>query len=112
MWCECKNGKEQNICEKYYIWNPTTCSSENVEYLSTINDLVITYDEVINGSANVMGTASSNFHKKIRYEMDCYIFHIVLLLIILLLIIAIIYYHYDSKWYAKHRSKLKNMLSC
>ena len=46
MWCECKNGKEQNICEKYYIWNPTTCSSENVEYLSTINDLVITYDEL------------------------------------------------------------------
>ena len=29
--CECKNPKEQNSCEKDYIWNPTKYSCENVE---------------------------------------------------------------------------------
>ena len=92
--------------QKNCIWNPTTCSCENVEYLtSTIDSSAIMCDEIINGSANVMSTASSNFHKKVRYKMDCYILHTVLLVIILLLIIAIICYHY-----VRHMSKLKNIL--
>ena len=73
------------------------------------------YDEIINaadsvsrnGSANVTCSVLTNFHKKVRYKMDCYILHTVLLRIILLFIIAVICYHY-----AKHKSKLKNILSC
>lgn len=37
-----KTPKEHNPCDKDYIWNPTSCSCENVEYLaSTTNDSVI-----------------------------------------------------------------------
>ena len=54
---------------------------------------------------NVASTASINCHnKKVRYKIDCYIYHTVSLAIILLLIITIIYYHY-----AKHRSKQKGI---
>ena len=66
------------------FWNPTICSCENVEYLAiAIDDSVIMCDEIINVvgsvstniSANVMSAVSTNFHKKVRYKMDCYILH-------------------------------------
>ena len=45
---ECKNPKKHHICAKDYIWNPATCSCENVKYLaSIIDDSVITCDEII-----------------------------------------------------------------
>ena len=44
-WCECK---KQQVCEKDYIWNPSTCNYKNGKYLaSIINDSAITCDEVI-----------------------------------------------------------------
>ena len=97
------------------MWNPATCSYENGEYsASTIEDSVITFDEIINDAdsvsknvpANVMitvstcvkSTASTNFlNKKVRCKMDCYILHMVLLVIILLLITVIICYHYTKQ---------------
>ena len=43
----CKCNKD-HIYEKDYIWNPATCSSKNGKYLaSTIDDSVITCDEII-----------------------------------------------------------------
>ena len=27
-WCQCRNPQKHHVCKKYYIWNPTTCSSE------------------------------------------------------------------------------------
>ena len=37
-----KNPKEHNVCEKYYICNPTTYTCENSGYLtSTFNNSVI-----------------------------------------------------------------------
>ena len=30
--------KKYPICEKYYIWNPATCSRENGKYLASIID--------------------------------------------------------------------------
>ena len=40
--------------EKYYIWNPATCSCEDSKYVrSIINDSVITYDEVIEETKTV-----------------------------------------------------------
>ena len=32
-WCSCK---KQNVCEKYYIWNPAAYSCENGKYLASI----------------------------------------------------------------------------
>ena len=47
--CRCK---KHHICEKDYIWNPATCSCENGKYLaSTIDNLVITCDEIIDAEA-------------------------------------------------------------
>ena len=72
---------------------------------------MIAHDEVIYVttivSTNMTNTISANVStnsngKKVRYKMDCYIFHTVLIVIILLFIIAIICYRY-----AKHSSKLK-----
>ena len=33
--CECK---KRYVLEKYYIWNPSTCSCENGKYLASIMD--------------------------------------------------------------------------
>ena len=42
--CECK----KHICEKDYIWNPSTSSSKNYKYLTSIIDIsLITCDEFI-----------------------------------------------------------------
>ena len=47
--CECK---KHNICEKYYIWNPVTCSFKNNKYLANImDDSVITCDAIIDAEA-------------------------------------------------------------
>ena len=57
-----------------------------------------------NGSANVLSTVLTNFPKKARYKMDCYILHSVSLVITLLFLIVIVCYRY-----AKHSSKLKDI---
>ena len=115
-WCECKNPKKLDACEKVYIWNPSIWICKNGEYSeSTIDDSVITCDAIVNaedsvltnGSAYVMSTVSTYFHNnKERYRMDCYILYTVILMIILLFIIAIICLHY-----AKHRSKQKKHIA-
>ena len=30
--------KELHICEKYYVWNPSTCNCENGKYVGSIMD--------------------------------------------------------------------------
>ena len=41
------------MCEKYYIWNPATFSSENGKYLgSIIDDSVITFDVLCSRNKN------------------------------------------------------------
>ena len=59
---------------KNYIWNPATWNCENGEYLliSSTNDPVILWDEIVNAagsvsaneSANVTCTVPTNFHDK------------------------------------------------
>ena len=79
-----------------------------VKMVSILNIKVIKYLKSNTLAANVTSTMSVNYHnKKERYKIDYYILHTVLLVIVLLLIITIIYYHY-----AKHKSKLKNILPC
>ena len=44
-WSECK---KHHVCEKDFIWNPSTCGCENRKYLASImDDSVIMYDDVI-----------------------------------------------------------------
>ena len=102
--CECKNYHK---CKMNYGWNPCKCVCENGKYLKSFNDnSKIVCDEIIYVMNNVPPNVSKNSDdKKIRNKMDCYILHTVLLVIILLFIMAIICYQY-----AKHRSKLKNIL--
>ena len=53
--CECK---KHHIWEKYYIWNPATCSCKVGKYLPNImDDSVITCDEE-------RKTIPTNFNKK------------------------------------------------
>ena len=41
------------MCEKDYIWNPATFSSENGKYLgSIIDDSVITFDDLCSRNKN------------------------------------------------------------
>ena len=52
MW---KNLKEHNACEKYYVSNLTTCSSENDKYLGSITKTTATV---------TAKTVPTNFNKK------------------------------------------------
>ena len=111
--CECKNYRK---CQNGYSWNSSIYICENSEHLKSIADtLVITCDEAVsvtdieltkNENTVATNVTKNCQSKKVRYKIDIYILHSVLLAIILLLIITNICYHY-----AKHRLKLKNMLS-
>ena len=71
----------------------------------SLNEIIYFMDIVL---TIVTSTVSINSEdRKVRYKRDCYILHTILLVIILLCIITIICYIY-----AKHRSKLKNVLPC
>ena len=54
---------------------------------SLINDLVITYDEIIDTPDNEL---IDSLNKKLRYKMDYYVFHSILLVTIRLLLLIII----------------------
>ena len=78
--------RKKYACKKYDIWIPATCSCENSKYLkSTIEDLVIMFDEIIHVvdsisrnvpknvtctvSTSVKSTASTDFRdKNVRYK--------------------------------------------
>ena len=66
--CPCE-FKKHHICEKDYVWNPSTCSCENRKYLASImDDLVITCDEYIEWYEEEIKTIPTNFDtKKYRY---------------------------------------------
>ena len=68
-----KIRKKYYACKKYDIWIPATCSCENSKYLkSTIEDLVIMFDEIIhvvdsisrNAPTNITCTVSTNFRDR------------------------------------------------
>ena len=87
--CECK---KHDICEKYYIWNPATCSYENGRYLVNIIDRsVITCDEIIDTGKK---TVAKNFNKK-----KCIL--VAFLKISIALLIAVSIYCYLIKYQIK-----------
>ena len=60
--CECK---KHNIREKYFIWNPSTCSCENGKYLaSIIDDLAIMCYEIIESYNEETKIVRTNFNEK------------------------------------------------
>ena len=62
FWCECN---KHLICEKDYIWNPSTCSCENEKRLASImDDSLFTCDEVIELYDEKRKTVPPNFDKK------------------------------------------------
>ena len=66
------------MCEKYYIWNPDTCSCENGKYLaSIIDDSMITCDEII------VTKETKTIPKNIIGETKCFIFCFLLITIAL-----------------------------
>ena len=72
--CECK---KHHICEKVYIWNPATCSCKNGKYLAnTMNEPVITSDEIIEKNEEAK-TVPTNFNEKnITCKTQNYVFHL------------------------------------
>ena len=98
-WCERKNQKEDRVCQKSYIYNPSTFAGENRKYLrSIIDDSVVTCNETINAadivSTNVTsGMSKSSYNKKARHKANFYFLVTFVLVIILLFIIVIICYH-------------------
>ena len=121
MSCECK---KHCTCIKVYNWNLRSCICEKDKYLKSIADTPVTEcDKIINAKDNVLTNIANTIRidmtniistnvastvsrrsddKKVRYKMECYIFHSVLLFIILLFTIIIIWYHH-----AKYRSEQK-----
>ena len=64
--CECK---KYYICEKHYLWNPTTYICENEKYLASVNDdSVIRRGEITDAEGKSYDgetkTVLTNFNKK------------------------------------------------
>ena len=100
--------KKRHVCEKDYIWNPSTCSSENGEYLASImDDLAITCDEVRESYDKDTKTIPKKFNEK-KAILKTQNFYILLgiLLITTELLIAVRIYCY----LIKYRAKQKNLL--
>ena len=57
--------KKHHICEKEYVWNPSTCFCENRNYsASIIDDSVITCNEVIESQNEEIKTILKELMKK------------------------------------------------
>ena len=90
--CECKKMPCTHVCEKDYIWNPTTCSGENEKYLASImDDSAITCDEVIESYNKETIPISFREKKAIFKTQNFYILLAFLLITMVLLIAASIY---------------------
>ena len=110
--CECKCNKD-HIYEKYYIWNPATCSSKNGKYLaSTIDDSVITCDEIIKRELSWTTKKQKLFQqilmkKKGTCKTQSFSIFLAFLLITTTLLIAVTIYSY----LIKYRAIQKHLLS-
>ena len=102
--CKCKKYR---ICEKEYVWNPSTCICENGKYLASImNDSTIICDEVIDADAKLSpkeddGTTTipTNFNeKKVTCKTQNFYILLVFLLITIALLIAVSIYCYLIKY--------------
>ena len=103
--CECKKC---HVCEKDYVWNPTTCNCENGQYLGSImDDLAITCDEIIesydeDADAEAKSNYETNFNEN-KATCNTQNFYILLafLFITIALLIAVNIYCYLIKYRPK-----------
>ena len=101
-WCECKKC---HVCEKDYVWNPTTCNCENEKYLAIImDDSAIMCHEIIESCDEVVEAQSfneTNFNEK-KATCKTQNFYILLAfsLIIIELLITVSIYRYLIKYRA------------
>ena len=52
-WCDWKNPRKNQVCEKYFIWNPGICTRQNGKYLEIImGDSKIPFDKIIKETEN------------------------------------------------------------
>ena len=64
--------QKHHVCEKYYIWNPATCSCKNGKYSASImDDSEVMCDEFINAEAKSNSeetkTILTNFNEKYNF---------------------------------------------
>ena len=97
-----------NVCEKNYIWNPSTCNFENGKYLASIMvDSAITCDEFIEShnedeNAKPKSYDETNFNeKKATCKMQNLYILLAFLLITVALLIAVTIYCYLIQYQAK-----------
>ena len=94
--------KKHHICEKEYVWNPSTCNCENGKYLASIMDYsAIMCDEIIKG------TVPNNFREK-KATCKCQNFYVLFafLLITVTFLIPVSIYCYLIKYQAKQKHSL------
>ena len=106
-WCESKNSKELCVFEKYYIWNPATCSCKNGLYSgSIIGDSVIICDEIIKETKAIPAKRTST--KTVLTKCTSTNFYILLafLSLTIALLIAVSSYCCFVKYQAKQNSLL------
>ena len=101
--CECK----KYICEKYYIWNPATCSCKNGKYLTNIMyDSVITCDEIINADTNSYDKETKTVPNNIICETKILYILLVFLLVTIEFLKDVSIYCYLIEYKAKERRLL------
>ena len=103
--CECK---KRNVSEKDYIWNPSTCSSKNRNFLSSvIDDSAITLDEVIEPHDEERETIPTNFNEN---KAACKTQNVYILLAFSLITLALLMAVSICCYLVKYQAKQKHLL--
>ena len=90
--------------EKDYIWNPATSNFENGKYLASIDNSVITSDEIIEETKTVSTTFNN---KKLTYKTKTFYILLTFLLITTALLLAVSIYCYLIKYQTKQKHFLQ-----
>ena len=104
--------KKDHICEKEYVWNPSTCICENGKYLANVmDDSAIICDDVTNADVKLSPkddvetkTIPRNFNeKKVTCKMQNLYILLAFLLITIALSVAVSIYCYLIRYQAKQK---------
>ena len=91
-WCVCK---KINVCEKEFVWNPSTCIFKNGKYLASImDDSAIICDEVIKSYNEEIKTIPTNFNEKnitCKTQSFYILLNFLLIAIVLLILVVSVY---------------------
>ena len=94
---------KNNICEKDYIWNCSTCSCKNGKHLASImNDSAIMWDEIIESNYEETNLNEKNITCKTENN-----YILVAFLLITLILIAVSIYCYLIKYQTKQKHSVR-----